>query len=208
LVNPVEMARAAIKGGLFILPDTAKKIAEGIDADSAARDQLPGKGYLELKQNLLRPMDPIAGQTLCPLSQVLPQRQTTGNMELPHADAVPLAGPIRLELPPPPPPASPPSPSPGAPPSPDAPPSPPSPDAPPSPNAPPDTAPPDAPPPDAPPPDDDGDISKSAKKRKRKADWMKRKRQEDAQLRANEAANRELRKRLHRNTAEAAPGPT
>ena len=196
------MARAAIKGGLFILPDTAKKIAEGIDADSAARDQLPGKGYLELKQNLLRPMDPIAGQTLCPLSQVLPQRQTTGNMELPRADAVPLAGPIRLELPPPPPPASPPSPSPGAPPS------PPSPDAPPSPNAPPDTAPPDAPPPDAPPPDDDGDISKSAKKRKRKADWMKRKRQEDAQLRAKEAANRELRKRLHRNTAEAAPGPT
>ena len=144
-------------------------------------------------------MDPIAGQTLCPLSQVLPQRQTTGNMELPHADAVPLAGPIRLELPPPPPPASPPSPSPGAP---------PSPDAPPSPNAPPDTAPPDAPPPDAPPPDDDGDISKSAKKRKRKADWMKRKRQEDAQLRAKEAADRELRKRLHRNTAEAAPGPT
>ena len=175
-MNPVEMARAAIKGGLFILPDTAKKIAEGIDADSAARDQLPGKGYLELKQNLLRPMDPIAGQTLCPLSQVLPQRQTTGNMELPHADAVPLAGPIRLELPPPPPPASPPSPSPGASPS------PPSADAPPSPNAPPDTAPPDAPPPDAPPPDDDGDISKSAKKRKRQAVWVKRKRQKDAQL--------------------------
>ena len=199
------MSRAAIKGGLFILPDTAKKIAEGIGADSAAWDQLSGKGYLELKQNLLRPMDPIAGQTLCPLSQVLPQRQTTGNMELPHADAVPLAGPIRLELPPPPPPASPPSPSLGAPPSPDAPPSPPSPDAPPSPNAPPDTAPPDAPPPDAPPPDDDGDISKSAKKRKRKADWMKRKRQEDAQLRAKEAADP---KRLHRNTAEAAPGPT
>ena len=150
-------------------------------------------------------MDPIAGQTLCPLSQVLPQRQTTGNMELPYADAVPLAGPIRLELPPPPPPASPPSPSLGAPPSPDAPPSPPSPDAPPSPNAPPDTAPPDAPPPDAPPPDDDGDISKSAKKRKRKADWMKRKRQEDVQLRGKEAADR---KRLHRSTAEAAPGPT
>ena len=199
------MSRAAIKGGLFILPDTAKKIAEGIGADSAAWDQLSGNGYLELKQNLLRPMDPIAGQTLHPLSQVLPQRQTTGNMELPHADAVPLAGPIRLELPPPPPPASLPSTSLGAPPSPDAPPSPPSPDAPPSPNAPPDTAPPDAPPPDAPPPDDDGDISKSAKKRKRKADWMKRKRQEDVQLRGKEAADR---KRLHRSTAEAAPGPT
>ena len=36
-------------------------------------------------------MNPIAGQTLCPLSPVLPQRQTTGNMELPHADAVPFA---------------------------------------------------------------------------------------------------------------------
>ena len=166
LANPIAMSHAALGGGLLLFEDTARTLVEGMAPDQAAFDHLRTRGFLDMQRDLRQAVRPPETQVAVPMDDILPPAPPVqGPVQLPGAEAAPLAGPVVVELPAAPqlPPPPPPPPAPAAPPS----------------------------PPPPPPPGE----SKSARKRRMAAARKRKQRAGDPALRVREASDRKKLKR-------------